>query len=713
VHPKWRLFRHDAGRTAGPKAWAYVLLFLLSIAIGQWSLWRYGVVVAWPANAVLAAALLQLHRKPAVGVLGACFVINLIGNWLRAGYLQGEPGYMMPLNALLNAGEAFLTALLARRFCGAALDMRRPIRLTRFVLMAVVPAVLIAAVIGSFAKWGDLGGFLPSVQGYFTVEGLAMLIVTPSLLLLARQRRLVDRVPGQGAWEPALLMTALIATSLLVFAQNVAPLQFAVFLPLLLIAFRLSPAWSALSVIVVAVIAAGFTYNGMGPMTLSGLNSNIWHTDPGLVPLQRATVVFNLFMAAVLCVSLPASTVMTERRRLEARLKARTDAAIQARRAAERAAEAKSRFLSMMSHEMRTPLNGVAGYAELLAGRRCLDAEAARDVAGIRRSGERLSALVDDILDFAHDEVKIVEAPFSLAFVAREVMAAVREEAEAKGLALSLNGDLDDQRRHLGDERRVRQVLRHLLANAVKFTPSGKVETTVRFGAAGAEIRVCDTGPGLSPTVLSQLFQPFEQGDASTRREHEGAGMGLALSRRLVESMGGAIAGENLPGGGAAFTVRLPLVEAEALAPAAEVTSAADPHRAPQVLVVDDHPTNREVARRMLEAVGCEVSIACDGVEAVEAVGLAAYDLVLMDVRMPRMDGLEATRAIRRAPGREAATAIVAMTADAMPDDVARCLAAGMDAHLAKPISIASLAGVLERFLHPGDDADAVAAAAS
>jgi CheY-like chemotaxis protein/anti-sigma regulatory factor (Ser/Thr protein kinase) len=361
---------------------------------------------------------------------------------------------------------------------------------------------------------------------------------------------------------------------------------------------------------------------------------------------------------------------------------------------------------------MRTPLNGVAGYAELLAGRRCLDAEGARDVAGIRRSGDRLAALVDDILDFAHDEVKIVQAPFSLIAALREAMSVVRPDAEAKDLTLSLRGDVDDHGRHLGDERRVRQVLRHLLANAVKFTPAGGVEVAVRLGKGLAEVRVTDTGPGLSPAVLAHLFQPFEQGDASTQREHEGAGMGLALSRRLVEAMGGDITGANRPEGGAAFTIRLPLTQVAAPAVVPEAAPAAAAHRSPRVLVVDDHPTNREVARRMLEAVGCEVATACDGIEAVEAVALAAYDLVLMDVRMPRMDGLEATRAIRRATGPQAAAAIVAMTADAMPEDVARCLAAGMDAHLAKPISIASLAGVLERFLNEAaETGDPVAAA--
>jgi signal transduction histidine kinase/ActR/RegA family two-component response regulator len=689
-----------------------VLLFLLSIAVGQWSLWRYGVVVAWPANAVLAAALLQLHRRPALQVLGACFIVNLIGNWLRSGYLAAEPAHMMVLNAVLNAGEAFLTALLARRFCGAALDMRRPVRLLRFAFMAVAPAVLVCALIGSLAQWRSASHFLPSVQGYFTVEGLAMLIVTPSLLLLARRDRFADHRAQGSAWEPALLMGLLVAVSVAVFAQQSAPVAFLIFLPLLLVAFRLTPAWSALAIIVVAVIASVFTYTGVGPMTLSAVNDPIWQHNSALAPLQRAQLIFNLFMAAVLCVTLPASTVLTERRRLEARLKARTQAAVAARRAAERAVQAKSRFLSMMSHEMRTPLNGVAGYAELLAGRTCLDAAAARDVEGIRRSGERLSSLVDDILDFAHDELSLHEAPFSLAACLREAVEEVRLEAEAKGLTLAVRGPLDEPRQHLGDARRIRQVLRHLLANAVKFTPVGAVEAALRFDGRMAQVRITDSGPGLSQAMLEELFQPFCQGDASTRRAHEGAGVGLALSRRITALMGGEIRGENRPGGGAAFTVRLPLepAPAAAAAPAPAASDDTDPARPARVLVVDDHPTNREVARRMLEAIGCEVALACDGAEAVEAVGCGGHDLVLMDVRMPHMDGLEATRLIRRNGGPQAATVIVAMTADAMPEDVARCLAAGMNAHLAKPVSIAGLAAVLERFLGGGEEEQAVAA---
>jgi len=193
VHPKWRLFRHDAGRAAGPPAFAYVILFLLCLAIGQWSSWRYGVVLIWPANGVLAAALLQLHRRQALRVLGACFVINLIGNWLRAGYLDSEPGYMVVLNAVLNSAEALLAAFLARRVCGAALDMRRPIRLTRFALMAVVPAVTVSALIGCAAQAQSLAVFFSNVRSWVTMETLGMMMVTPPLLLLARRHRFADR----------------------------------------------------------------------------------------------------------------------------------------------------------------------------------------------------------------------------------------------------------------------------------------------------------------------------------------------------------------------------------------------------------------------------------------------------------------------------------------------------------------------------------------
>jgi signal transduction histidine kinase/ActR/RegA family two-component response regulator len=705
--PKWRLFRQDTGRRAGPPAWAYVALFAFCSAVGEWSATRYGASVFWPANGVLLAALLQLDRRRAIAVLASCFAINVIGNFAR----PHTPLYMTFGLALLNQFEVFAAGMIARRFCGAALDLRRPRRFARFALIAVAPPVALATLAGLIALhpyrdrlWESLVDF----QIWFSVHELGILLAAPALLLLARHHRFsdADRAP---VWEKAALLGLLAVVTVTVFAQAAAPVMFLVFLPLLLIVFRLPPYWSTMSALMVAVMAAIATLNGYGPITLSTFGPAYW-PFPEFIPALKLLPVLQMFIAAVVAVSLPVSTVITERRRLEARLKARTEAAVLARKQAELAAEAKSRFLSMMSHELRTPLHGVSGFAELLAGRECLDAEAASQVEQIRRSSGALARLLEDILDLSRGDAKPVNAPFALAGLIETAAAEAGADADAKGLRFAVSGDLDPGVRLMGDERRLRQVLRILLSNAVKFTARGRVELRVSLTEHGVEIAVSDTGKGLVDGAIATLFDAFVQGDASIGRDHEGAGMGLALAKRLVEAMGGSICAGNRPGGGAVFSLSLPLARAEPEAEAAAAAAGGE-LEAPRVLVVDDHPVNRQVASLMLQALGCETTLACDGLEAVKAARTQRFDLILMDVRMPKLDGLAATRRIRALKGATARTPIVAVTADAMPEDVARSAEAGMDGHLCKPVTGAQLAEVLAR--HLGGPAEAEAPAYS
>jgi len=419
--------------------------------------------------------------------------------------------------------------------------------------------------------------------------------------------------------------------------------------------------------------------------------------------MLRRLGVYNLFLLAMLVTVLPISTVMTERRQLEARLRARTLAAQEARRKAEEAAAARSRFLAMMSHEMRTPLNGVAGFADVLAQRPGLDDESIRQARQIRESSDGLLMLVEDILDFARGDDALSPEPLDLAQVAREAATPSRATALSRGLVLTIDSRLPRRARFVGDRRALRRALHPLIANAVKFTEQGEIAVRLDRAGEGVVVRVSDTGCGIDPTVLPQIFEAFAQGDDSIGRDHSGAGLGLALAARHVRSLGGRIDVDSRPGEGSTFILHLPLqraVDAVARTPRSDEAAAAPaPGRPAAVLVVDDHPVNREVARIMLEAFGCEVVEVCDGQEALDAVSGRPFDLVLMDVRMPRMDGLEATRRIRAMPGPESRLSIVAMTADAMPEDVARCREAGMNAHLAKPINQAGLVGAVNRAL--------------
>ncbi|HYC67117.1 response regulator [Brevundimonas sp.] len=724
---RWRLFRHDAGRVAGPPALVYVLLYATAVAIGYWTMARFGTATVWLANGVITAALLQLHRRPALVVVGACIALDIATNSLR-----GAPVVYLAANITFNFGMALGAAVLARRVCGAALDLRRPGRLIRFAVLAVAPATVAAALFSmvtlalvSPRPWVI---WLFDFQSYIAVEALDLLLVTPILLLLARRHRFAGATRASRT-EAASLIGLMLVVTAGVFWQSDAPLMFLVFLPMMLIGLRLSPTLSAAALIGLATVSGAATLMGHGPVQLTQLAD-----IPGLEdvpPLVRRLGVYNLFLLAVVVTVLPISTVMTERRQLEARLRSRTAAAQEARRVAEDAAAARARFLAMMSHEMRTPLNGVAGFADLLAGRADLDPEAVRQARQIRESSDGLLMLVEDVLDFARGEHAVSPEPLDLAAVAREAMGPSRAAADALGLALTIDDRLPPRSRFNCDRRALRQALHPLIANAVKFTTEGGVSIRLDRTADGAAIRVSDTGCGIEPAHHAQLFEAFSQADASTTRLHEGAGLGLALVARHARRLGGRVEVDSRPGEGSTFTLHLPLtrapdapVEPPAPAAAPDPVAAADsltgpapaPARtaapSPRVLVVDDHPVNREVARIMLQAFGCEVVEACDGQEAVQLAGEQALDLVLMDVRMPRMDGLEATRRIRVLPAARGVVPVVAMTADAMPEDVSRCLAAGMNAHLAKPVNQASLFATVARALSGDLPAAAVTAAA-
>ena len=680
---RWRLFRHEAGRVAGPPPWVYVLLFALSQLTGHWSTATFGAVTVWLSNGIMVAALLQLRRQPAMMVVTACFAINLFSNILR-----GDPGVLLWVNALMNMALTWLVAVQARRYCGAALDMRRPRRLLRFAVISAT-SVMIVASIGVAILWTvrhpPLSRLLFTLQSLASVELMGLLLVTPVLLLFARAHRF-QGMARASRLETIGLMGVMTAVTAGIFWQDQAPLLF-------------------LALLIQAGISGVATLTGHGPV-------NLFHPLPieGLenVPtILRRLSIYNLYMLAMVATVLPLSTVMSERRRLEARLRARTLVAQEARRRAEDAAAARSRFLAVMSHEMRTPLNGVAGFADLLAARPDLDAEAVRQARQIRESSDGLLMLVEDILDFARGDDALSPEPLDLAAVAREAMTPSRAAADARGLKLTVDDRLPARARFACDRRALRQTLHPLIANAVKFTETGEVSVRLDRAGEGVVIRVSDTGCGIPPEAMPDLFEAFAQGDASICRRHSGAGLGLALVARHVARLGGRIEVESVPGEGSTFTLQLPLARLADAEPEASVaveplsTAPLDDQaeRAPRVLVVDDHPVNREVARIMLQAFGCEVTEVCDGVEAVEAVEAGSFDLVLMDVRMPRMDGLEATRRIRALPGAAGRIAVVAMTADAMPEDVVRCLSAGMNAHLAKPVNQAGLFDAVSRAL--------------
>ena len=375
---------------------------------------------------------------------------------------------------------------------------------------------------------------------------------------------------------------------------------------------------------------------------------------------------------------------------------------------AEAANSSKSEFLAAMSHEIRTPLNGVLGMVAAMAGTDLSD-EQRRMLGVINDSGQILMTLLSDILDLSKIEagrMVFESTPFEPSASVQAVAGLYAETASAKGLEYRVEIDPSARGWFTGDPTRYRQVLQNLVSNAIKFTAKGGVLIRAR-GEAGADgqmvlrTEVVDTGEGISPEARSRLFRKFSQADASTTRRHGGTGLGLAISRQLVEALGGCIDVESQPGSGSTFWFTLPMESATAPAEVEERASSEWQAHAStvRILAAEDNKTNQLVLSALLSQADVELSFADNGAEAVEAVRANEFDLILMDVQMPVMDGMEAARAIRALGGARSGIPIVAVTADAMPEQVALCLAAGMDAHVSKPLRPDALFSVIEEAL--------------
>ncbi|MDP3852338.1 ATP-binding protein [Phenylobacterium sp.] len=390
-----------------------------------------------------------------------------------------------------------------------------------------------------------------------------------------------------------------------------------------------------------------------------------------------------------------------------------------ARRRAEEAAAAKSDFLANMTHELRTPLNAIIGFSGVLAASPRLTGDDARHVGVIHDASGSLLELVNSVLDFSKLEAGAVEVearPFDPAAPARTMADLLGEQAEAKGLALSIHmeGAIAPL---LGDAGRIRQVLVNFVSNAIKFTAQGAVDVTVRQTEAPGDcgrlrIEVSDTGIGLRDDQIEHLFERFTQADASVSRRYGGTGLGLAICKRTVELMGGTLGASSKPGVGSTFWFELVLPRTDQ--PVVSDTRAPVPEgleRPLRLLLVEDVAVNRELIAALLGPFSVEIETAENGQEAVEAMRQRAFDIVLMDIQMPVMDGLTATQAIRALPlARARSTPIIAMTANVLPEQIARCHEAGMDDHLGKPIEPTKLLEALAAWSSPQDLDEAEAA---
>lgn len=380
-----------------------------------------------------------------------------------------------------------------------------------------------------------------------------------------------------------------------------------------------------------------------------------------------------------------------------------------AREVAERSQRMMSDFVANMSHEVRTPLNGVLGLTKVLLSTN-LDAEQRSYLATLQESGEILLAIVNDVLDLSKIEagrMTLEETPFELRTVVEQSLEAPRMKARGKGLDFFVTVDPEVPAWVVGDPVRLRQLLLNLADNAVKFTTHGLVGVTVTLSpdderGSMVRVRVRDTGLGIPAAKIGAIFDKFVQADSSTTRTYGGTGLGLAICRQLVELMGGRMDLDSTEGRGSMFWFDLPLPTTEAPDASKAVAVAPAPRgpggARPRVLVAEDNPTNQLVIRLFLRDLDCDVVIASDGEEAVAQAMVAAYDAILMDLQMPNMDGLEATRRIRERSLNQQAP-IIAMTASAMESDRQACRQAGMTGFIAKPLQAGAVAGALHEVI--------------
>ncbi len=396
-------------------------------------------------------------------------------------------------------------------------------------------------------------------------------------------------------------------------------------------------------------------------------------------------------------------TEVAERRRVEEEMR-------RARDMAEAASQAKSQFLANMSHEIRTPLTALIGFAEALRDDGLDATEASEAVEIIHRNGTHLLAIINDILDLSKlesGEFRIEESACDPVGAAPEVVAMLSQQASALGLRFELSEGEDASAEIATDRLRLRQVLVNLIGNAIKFTPEGVVRVRVeRRDGAGEAPRVCfeveDNGPGMDGATLARVFDPFFQGDGSMTRRHGGVGLGLSISRRLAEALGGTLTATSTPGQGSTFVLELPglapatRAQPEPPKPTEAVASTAS--TGSRILLVEDGTDNQRLLSHLLRREGWSVDLASNGAEALACIASheSAFDVILMDMQMPVMDGYGATRRLRAAGVR---TPVIALTAHAMEGDRERCLEAGCDEYLTKPVDRGTLAETVRRAL--------------
>lgn len=643
----------------------------------------------WTSNAFLISGLVLLSGRWRVACLAGCAIGLTVIIYLRT---SAAP------YAVISGASAALTSLAAAWLF--RLVLRRPrLRNIREVLkllclVAAPVALLTAAMATAFLHFGQGRPFvLTELTHAFMATFLGLSIVLPTLLMLATPT--VIQPPKRSRLENILLFLAAGAILLAPFGGRYY-LALLLTFPLANI-FALRLGGKATAVALLLLNGATFSH----PFFLE--NGVLQASSPGLAYL--VILAFQICTIVVFYNGLLTALAIDHQARIKRQLVQRTAMARKARAEALEASRVKTEFLATMSHEVRTPLNSIIGFSQVLERRTDLADEARRHLHMIQRSGEALLTIVNDILDFSRVEAGRLELdprPTHIAGLVEDALAIVGPAAREKRLAVSLNVVGDVAGHHRVDDQRLRQILLNFLNNAVKFTPQGVISVDLSVRPSGPEtdtvrITVTDTGIGIAPEAQERLFQRFSQADSSISRSYGGTGLGLSICRGLADLMGGRVGVDSQLDQGSIFWLEVALPRCAA--PVAQSAAPDDADLTAHILLVDDNAANRELGVTVLTLLGCTADVACDGAEAIEAVAARHYDLVLMDVHMPRVDGLTATREIRKLDGPAGMVPIIAMSADVLPAQVERCLAAGMVDSVAKPIDVQRLHDCLSRWV--------------
>jgi signal transduction histidine kinase/CheY-like chemotaxis protein len=625
----------------------------------------------WLANAWVVAALLRTRMSRWPLLVVAAFAGNMLANHL-AGDVSVVAGGLAGCNLL----ESLTCAWIVRRRCDRAFDIGRLNHLIILLVAALGSAVLSAMAAAIFLGMVDHADMLRGLAVWTESDALGLLTLAPSLLVITQRTR------TPIVWRESWTLAVLTAVTVAVFLLSHRPLLFVVSAVLTLPTWRMGLPGAVAGFAIVAAVGALATFSGHGPIVFQQAAAD-------------QVIALQIFLTVSFLTSVPVAVARDAGESMKARLRAALAEARNARAEAEQAAAVKSEFLANMSHELRTPLTSVVGFTQLAAEQSDLTPLTRGYIDRVGDASKALLCAVNDILDFSKLEagqVSLQPKPVAVGAIAQTTLDLFTPQAAAKDLSLVLEDATQPGLTVHLDPDRLRQVLLNLVGNAVKFTAQGQVTLKVGYdeatdgGLGRLALEVVDTGPGIPANRLDRLFKRFSQVDGGLDRGHGGTGLGLAICKGIVEAMGGEIGASSVVGKGSRFFLSVPAALAFTDAPATVADTGTRTPSGLRVLVTDDHPANRELVRLFLASIGAEITEAGDGEMATDLAANQAFDMILMDLRMPKLDGFGAVRRIRASGGLNRATPILAFTADAESAFDGRLVGAGFDGVVAKPV---------------------------